>query len=103
MGVLGCRLSGVFCCASHAPSKAAGTTDKYPIVRYHLFREDTGREEIGLLRDQDVGVREIARLIGRSPSTVSREFARNAATRGCQLEYRASIAQWKEELVARRP
>jgi IS30 family transposase len=28
---------------------------------------------------------------------------RNAATRGGKLEYRASVAQWKAELVARRP
>jgi len=48
-------------------------------------------------------VREIARRIGRSPSSVSRELRRNAATRGGKLEYRASVAQWKAELVARRP
>ena len=68
--------------------------------RYLSFAE---REEIGLLRAQDVGVREIARRIGRSSSTVSRELTRNAATRGGKLEYRASVAQWKAELVARRP
>jgi len=34
---------------------------------------------------------------------VSRELRRNAATRGGKLEYRASVAQWKAELVARRP
>ena len=50
--------------------------------RYLSFAE---REEIGLLRAQDVGVREIARRIGRSPSTVSRELTRNAATRGGKL------------------
>lgn len=61
------------------------------------------REEIGLLRAQAVSVREIARRTGRSPSTVSRELTCNAATRGGQLEYRASVAQWKAELVARRP
>jgi len=68
--------------------------------RYLSFAE---REEIGILRAKDVGVREIARRIGRSPSTVSRELTRNAATRGGVLEYRASVAQWKSELVARRP
>ena len=68
--------------------------------RYLSFAE---REEIGLLRAQDVTVREIARRIGRSPSTVSRELTRNAATRGGKLEYRASVAQWKSDLVARRP
>ena len=61
------------------------------------------REEIAHLRAQDVGVRAIARRLGRSPSTVSRELTRNAATRGGKLEYRASVAQWKSELVARRP
>ena len=35
------------------------------------------------------GVREIARQLGRSPSTISRELRRNAATRGGGLEYRA--------------
>ena len=49
------------------------------------------------------GRREIARHLGRSPSTVSRELTRNAACRGAKLEYRASVAQWKSELVARRP
>lgn len=68
--------------------------------RYLSFTE---REEIGLLWAQRVGVREIARRIGRSPSSVSRELRRNAATRGGKLEYRASVAQWKAELVARRP
>jgi len=48
-------------------------------------------------------VREIARRVGRSASTISRELRRNAATRGGRLEYRASVAQWKAELMARRP
>ena len=68
--------------------------------RYLCFEE---REEIALLRAQGVGVREIARRVGRSPSTISRELRRNAATRGGRLDYRASVAQWKAELMARRP
>ena len=32
-----------------------------------------------------------------------RELKRNAATRGGKLEYRAGVAQWKAELMARRP
>ena len=64
--------------------------------RYLSFAE---REEIGLLSAQGIGVRDIARQIERSPSTVSRELTRNAATRGGKLEYRASIAQWKAELI----
>jgi IS30 family transposase len=61
------------------------------------------REEIALLRVQGAGVREIAQQLGRAPSTISRELRRNAATRGGKLEYRASVAQWKADLVARRP
>jgi hypothetical protein len=38
-----------------------------------------------------------------TPSTISRELHRNAATRGGKLDYRASVAQWKAELLARRP
>jgi IS30 family transposase len=68
--------------------------------RYLLFAE---REEIALLRAQGTGIREIARRIGRSPSTISRELRRNAATRGGKLEYRASVAQWKAEMISRRP
>jgi transposase-like protein len=68
--------------------------------RYLCFEE---REEIALLRGQGFGVREIARRLGRSPSTISRELRRNAATRGGKLDYRASVAQWKAELMARRP
>jgi len=68
--------------------------------RYLSFEE---REEISLLQAQGAGVREIARQVGRSPSTISRELCRNAATRGGKLEYRASVAQWKAELMARRP
>ena len=68
--------------------------------RYLSFAE---REEIALLRAQGAGVREIARRVGRSPSTISRELRRNAATRGGKLEYRASVAQWKAEMMARRP
>ncbi|MGY6240297.1 IS30 family transposase (plasmid) [Burkholderia ambifaria] len=68
--------------------------------RYLSFAE---REEIGLLSAQNIGVREIARRIGRSPSTISRELTRNAATRGGRLEYRASVAQWKAEHFAKRP
>jgi IS30 family transposase len=68
--------------------------------RYLSFAE---REEIAVLNGQRLGVREIARRVGRDPSTVSRELRRNAATRGGKLDYRASVAQWKADLLARRP
>ncbi len=71
-----------------------------PSGRYLSFAE---REEIALLRAQRCGVRAIARRLGRSPSTVSRELRRNAATRGGRLDYRASTAQWHAQRRARRP
>ena len=40
---------------------------------------------------------------GRSPSTISRELRRNAATRGGRLEYRATTAQWHADRRARAP
>jgi Helix-turn-helix domain len=72
--------------------KAAETVGVSPVVRARWFRHRGGmplfmsrpisgsylsfaqREEIGLLWAQDIGVREIARRIGRSPSTVSGEL-----------------------------
>ena len=68
--------------------------------RYLSFAE---REEIALLHAQLVGVRAIARRLGRSPSTISRELRRNASTRTYRLEYRASTAQWHAERRASRP
>ena len=68
--------------------------------RYLSFSE---REDIALLRAEKAGVREIARALGRSPSTISRELRRNASTRTFRLEYKASTAQWHAERRARRP
>lgn len=68
--------------------------------RYLSFVE---REEIALWRAQDVSVREIARRLRRSPSTISREVRCNASTRTYRLEYRASVAQWHAERRSQRP
>ncbi len=68
--------------------------------RYLSFAE---REGIAILNAQGCGVREIARRFGRSPSTISRELRRNAATRGGLLEYRATTAQWHADRRAKRP
>ncbi len=82
-----------------APSHLSRSS-KPPTGRYLSFAE---REEMALWRAQDLGVREIARRLGRAPSTVSRELRRNAATRGGNLDYRATTAQWHAERAARRP
>ena len=68
--------------------------------RFVSFAE---REEIAILRAQGRGVREIARQIGRAPSTVSRELRRNAASRSGWLDYRATNAQWHADRRAKRP
>jgi len=68
--------------------------------RYLSFSE---REDIAVLRAEGISMRQIAIRIGRSPSTISRELRRNAATRNGKLDYRASTAQWKADLAARRP
>lgn len=80
--------------------------------RYAAARSDPGVGKVSVVhrarghRDDAGGRTELAghRRENRSaPSTVSREVRRNAATRGGKLEYRASVAQWKSDLAARRP
>ena len=71
-----------------------------PSGRYLSFAE---REEIAILRAGGCGVGEVARRLGRSPSTISRELRRNAATRCGRLDYRATTAQWHADRRARRP
>src|SRR2546423_15406096 len=68
--------------------------------RYLSFAE---REEIALLRVQGCSMREVARRLGRTASTISRELRRNAATRSGGLGDRATTAQWHAERAARRP
>jgi IS30 family transposase len=86
--------------AGGMPPTGLSSTAKLPSVRYLRFAE---REEIALLRAQGLGVRAIARRLGRVASTISRELRRNAATRGGGLDYRATTAQWHAERSARRP
>jgi IS30 family transposase len=86
--------------AGGMPPSALGRSSKPPSGRCLSFAE---REEIALWRAQGHGVREVARRLGRAPSTISRELRRNAATRSGGLEYRATTAQWHAERAARRP
>ncbi len=82
---------------------AGGVTPFLPPIvsgRYLSFHE---REDIAIWRAEKLGVREIARRLGRDPSTISRELRRNASTRTWGLEYKASTAQWHAERRARRP
>jgi IS30 family transposase len=64
------------------------------------------REEIALLRAEGLGVRAIARAIGRDPSTISRELRRvqhSPSARAFHRVYRASTAQADADRRARRP
>ena len=83
--------------------EAGGMSPCLPLTvsgRYLSFAE---REEIAILRAQQLGVREIARRVGRDASTISRELRRNASTRGGEATYRATTAQWHAERRASRP
>ena len=86
--------------AGGMPPSTLGRPSKPLSERYLSFAD---REEIALCRAQGLGVREIARRLGRAASTISRELRRNAATRSGGLEYRATTAQWHAERAARRP
>jgi len=68
--------------------------------RYLTLRD---REEIAILKAKGWGVRQIGRQLNRSPSTISRELRRNAATRTDSSGYRAVNAQWHADRRARRP
>jgi hypothetical protein len=50
---------------------------------FHCATTFAEREEIAICRAYGFGIREIARHLGRSASTISRELRRNAATRRC--------------------
>lgn len=80
---------------THVSPSASPTTG-----RYLTFPE---REDIAIEVARGTGVNAIARKLGRSPSTISRELKRNAATRGGSFDYRASTAQWHADRAARRP
>ena len=82
---------------------AGGVNPGLPVGVSSRYLSSAEREDIALWRAQGAGVREIARRLDRSPSTISRELRRNASTRTYRLDYKASIAQWHAERRARRP
>jgi transposase, IS30 family len=68
-----------------------------PVSGYRLGLFE--REEIACLHAAGQGVRAIARVLGRNPATISRELRRNTSGG----VYRASTAQQRADLRARRP
>ena len=83
--------------AGGMPPAIFGRSAKPLSGRYLSLAE---REELAILRAQGAGVREIARRMWRSASTISRELRRNVATRSGGLDYRATTAQWHADRAA---
>ena len=88
------------------------------VVPTYLFKPSTGRrlsslerEEIFMGVDRGVSIRQIAKVMGRAPSTVSRELHRNQVVdqrrgirqMGERTSYRPSLAQHRAETKAYRP
>lgn len=82
---------------------AGGVNPGLPQSVSGRYLSSAEREGIALWRAQGACVREIARRLGRNPSTISRELRRNASTRTYRLDYKATVAQWHAERRARRP
>ena len=83
--------------------QAGGVAPNLPPAVSGRFLSFAERENIAVWHAQKASVREIARRLGRAPSTISRELRRNVSTRTWRLDYRASVAQWHAERRARRP
>jgi len=86
--------------AGGLPPTYLSPSAKPTIGRYLTFSE---REDIAVEAAKGTGINGISRKLGRSPSTISRELTRNAATRGGRFDYRASTAQLHADRAARRP
>lgn len=77
-----------------------------PVSDRYLSLEE--REEIAVLRAEKRSIREIARQLGRSASTISRELERNSLPPRLNRpkmprKYRATVAQAKAQQRAKRP
>jgi IS30 family transposase len=101
-GMQAARLTGVSKSAVYVLRQKMGGVYRPPGVTYcdrYLDREE--RYELARLRESGLSIRAVARQMGRSPSTVSRELARNAAPRtGHYQPERAHQLAWQRQ---RRP
>jgi IS30 family transposase len=95
------RAAGVSVGSAYRLHHKMGGVYRPPGVTYsarYLDREE--RYEIARLRELGLPVRQVATRLGRSPSTISRELARNAAPRGGYQPERAQRLAWQRQ---RRP
>jgi IS30 family transposase len=95
------RAAGVSLGFTHKLHHKMGGVYRPPGTAYsarYLDREE--RYEIARLREAGLSMRQVAARMGRSPSTVSRELARNAAPAGGYQPERAHRLAWERQ---RRP
>jgi transposase, IS30 family len=85
--------------AGRLVARAGGVTSNGARVVSGRFLSVAEREEIAVGVAAGLSLRQIAGRLGRAPSTVSREVARN----GCRGRYRGLAAQAQAEFRARRP
>ncbi|MEV8517623.1 helix-turn-helix domain-containing protein [Dactylosporangium sp. NPDC051484] len=81
---------------------AGGVNPGLPATVSGRFLSFGEREAFALLRAQGKGVREIARRIGRDPSTISRELGRNGLLVETLVEAGFTVIPINPDLVARR-
>ena len=96
------RAAGVSVTFAYGLHHKMGGVYRPPGVTYcdrYLDREE--RYELARLRESGLSLRQVAARLGRSPSTISRELARNAAPRGGGYQpERAHRLAWERQ---RRP
>lgn len=80
-------------------AQAGGVITNAPVPVSDRYLSLAEREEITILHAQGIVKAEIARRLGRHPSTIGRELGRNSTASG----YRASSAQHAAEQRAKRP
>jgi len=87
------------CSVVYAAVGAEGGIAPRPRQRSRLALTSTEREEISRQLARGESLRTISRLLGRAPSTLSREVARN----GGRGDYRAAVADGRAWRHSRRP
>jgi transposase, IS30 family len=94
------KAAGVSSSSAYALVKKIGGVRVHPEPESYCPRylSRAERHEIARLRDAGLGVRQVAARLGRPPSTVSRELARNAAPRtgGYQPELAHQMARGRQ-------
>src|SRR5215470_9651356 len=94
-------MAGVSCSAAWLWCAEVGGVMPRPAVDQGRFLSREERYEIARLRDGGVGVRRIARAVGRDPGTISRALTRNG--NACTGRYEPERAHRLAHARQRRP